>query len=154
MCALRRDEGKPKGWLDVHDLRAIWKMQTLTAASNKAKLVWQRGFFQRKSYHLISESGTHTLGFAYRPLKPLKTLADVDAACANEGSEKVKAGWICVSDFAAKYSVSLQAVHQMTYRHRIDKQRFRVKCGFTGLRNVIHYREADLRKLHKLRKSK
>lgn len=154
MCALRREEGKPKGWLDVHDLRALWKMQTVTAASNKAKLVWQRGFLERKSYHIISDSGTHSLGFAYRPVKPLKTMDDVQEACANEGAEKVKTGWVSVIDFAVKYGVSIQAVHQMTYRHRMDRQRFRIKCGFNGLRNVVHYREADLCRVHNFKKRK
>jgi hypothetical protein len=149
MCALRGQDGKPKGWLDVHQLRVLWKMQTLSAASNKAKLVWQRGFLERRSYHLISEAGTHSLAFAYRPLKPLRTMQQVYEACANEGAEKPPAGWIGCAEFAAKYGVSVQAVHQMTYRHKVDKQRFRVKRGFNGLKNVIHYREAELRKLHK-----
>ena len=151
MCALRKDDGKPKGWLDVHDLRSLWKMQTLSAASNRAKLVWQRGFLERKPYHLISEAGTHSLAFAYTPKKPLKTMADVDEACASEGAETVPAGWIGTVDFAVKYGVSVQAVHQMTYRHKLEARRLRVKRGFNGLRNVIHYREAELRKLHKLK---
>jgi hypothetical protein len=154
MCALRGQDGKPKGWLDVHQLRVLWKMQTLSAASNRAKLVWQRGFLERKSYHFISEAGTHSLAFAYRPLKPLKTMQQVDEACANEGAEKPLAGWICCAEFAAKYGVSVQAVHQMTSRHKLKVRRFRVKRGFNGLRNVIHYREAELISLHKLKKLK
>jgi hypothetical protein len=154
MCALRGQDGKPKGWLDVHQLRVLWKMQTLSAASNKAKLVWQRGFLERRSYHLISEAGTHTLAFGYRPLKPLKTMQQVDEACASEGAEKPPAGWVACAEFAAKYGISVQAVHQMTYRHKVAKQRFRVKRGFNGLKNVIHYRESELRALHKLKKLK
>lgn len=154
MCALRGQDGKPKGWLDVHQLRVLWKMQTLSAASNRAKLVWQRGFLERRSYHLISEAGTHTLAFGYRPLKPLKTMQQVDEACASEGAEKPPAGWVACAEFAAKYGVSVQAVHQMTYRHKVAKQRFRVKRGFNGLKNVIHYRESELRALHKLKKLK
>ncbi len=154
MLALRREDGKPKGWLDVHDLRRLWKMQTLSAASNKAKLVWQRGFLERRAFHLISESGTHSQGFAYLPKKPLRTMAEVDEACATEGVEGVPAGWIACAEFAAKYGVSVQAVHQMTYRHKVAKQRFRVKRGFNGLKKVIHYREAELRALHKLKKLK
>jgi hypothetical protein len=148
--ALRREDGKPKGWLDVHDLRRLWKLQTLSAASNKAKLIWQRGFLERRSYHFISEAGTHSLAFAYTPKKPLKTMAEVEEACANEGMDRVPAGWISCMEFAVKYGVSVQAVHQMTCRHKIDKTRFRVKRGFNGLRNVIHYPEAALKKLHKL----
>ena len=154
MCALRGQDGKPKGWLDVHQLRVLWKMQTLSAASNRAKLVWQRGFLERRSYHLISEAGTHSLAFGYRPLKPLKTMQQVDEACANEGAEKPPAGWICCAEFAAKYGVSVQAVHQMTCRHKLKVCRYRVKRGFNGLRNVIHYRESELRALHKLKKLK
>lgn len=154
LLALRRDNGKPKGWLDVHDLRRLWKMHTLTAASNKAKLVWQRGFLERRSYHLISEAGTHCQGFAYAPKKPLRTMAEVDEACAAEGVEEVPAGWIGSADFAVKYGVSVQAVHQMTYRHKVEKRRYRIKRGFNGTRNVLHYREAELRKLHKLKRVK
>lgn len=154
MCALRGQDGKPKGWLDVHQLRVLWKMQTLSAASNRAKLVWQRGFLERRSYHFISEAGTHSLAFAYRPLKPLKTMQQVDEACANEGAEKPPAGWISCTDFAVKYGVSVQAVHQMTYRHKVAQQRYRVKRGFNGLRNVVHYRESELRALHKIKKLK
>lgn len=154
MLALRRDDGKPKGWLDVHDLRRLWKMQTLSAASNRAKLVWQRGFLERKSFHLISEAGTHSLAFAYLPKKPLRTMAEVDEACANEGAETVPAGWLSCMDFAVRYGVSVQAVHQMTCRHKLEVRRYRVKRGFNGLRNVVHYREADLCKLHKLKRSK
>lgn len=154
MRALRREDGKPKGWLDVHDLRRLWKMQTLSAASNKAKLVWQRGFLERRSYHFISEAGTHSLAFAYTPKKPLRTLAEVDEACANEGAETVPAGWIGTADFAVSYGVSVQAVHQMTLRHKLQARRFRVKRGFNGLRNVVHYREADLRRLHNLKRVK
>lgn len=154
ICALRGQDGKPKGWLDVHQLRVLWKMQTLSAASNKAKLVWQRGFLERRSYHFISEAGTHSLAFAYRPLKPLKTMQQVDEACANEGAEKPPAGWIGCTEFAVKYGVSVQAVHQMTYRHKLDSKRFRVKRGFNGTRNVVHYRESELRALHKVKKTK
>lgn len=154
MLALRRDDGKPKGWWDVHDLRRLWKMQTLSAASNKAKLVAQRGFLERKSYHFISEAGTHSIAYAYRPLKPLNTMAAVEEACANEGAEKPPKGWVSIVEFAVKFGISVQAVHQMTCRHNVARKRFRVKRGFNGLKNLIHYREAELRGLHKLRKMK
>ena len=154
MCALRGQDGKPKGWLDVHQLRVLWKMQTLSAASNKAKLVAQRGFLERKSYHFISEAGTHTIAYAYRPLKPLKTMAQVEEACANEGAEKPPAGWVSLMQFATMYGISVPAVHQMTCRHKVARKRFRVKRGFNGLKNLIHFREAELRALHKLKKLK
>ena len=143
--------GCPVGWMTVRDIQHRLKFITTNSTSNKAKILAEHGFLDRRKYQTKSESGTLSWCYAYRPALPHKSFEAIVIAAKSIGQDKVPKGWISVSDFVKLAYISREAVFQMAKRHSLEFKYFRVKNGEIGaIKPVTHFRLSSLKRLHKL----
>ena len=152
LAALNGKDKKPEGWYDLHELRRIFRLIALTATSNKAKQLFDRGFMERQPMHTMHDNGKHGLAYVYRPVKPYRNPIAALEAMQREGIEKVPAGWVSIRDYANARRLSIQAVHNMVKRYKLKPRLFRIAANIGCTKPAQHFCRAELDRLHKARR--
>ena len=152
LAALTGKDQKPPGWFDLHELRRIFRLLTLNAASNLAKQLFDRGYMERKVIHTLHENGKHGLAYIYRPSRRFTDPLAARLAMQSEGIDRIPAGWVSMRDYAKGASLTIQAVHLMAQRHKLKPRMFRVAANIGCTKPAQHFRKADLDRLHKPRR--
>lgn len=152
LAALSGKDQKPPGWFDLHELRRIFRLLTLNAASNLAKQLFDRGYMERKVIHTLHENGKHGLAYIYRPSRRFTDPLAARLAMQSEGIDRIPAGWVSMRDYAKGASLTIQAVHLMVQRHGLKPRMFRIAANIGCTKPAQHFRKADLDRLHKQRR--
>ena len=152
LAALAGKDQKPPGWFDLHDLRRMFGLLTLNAASNLAKRLFDRGYMERQVIHTMHDNGKHGLAYIYRPHRRFTDPLAARAAMQSEGIDRIPAGWISMRDYANARGITIQAVHFMIQRHKLKPRLFRIAANIGCTKPAQHYRKADLDRLHKARR--
>ena len=152
LAALNGKDQKPPGWFDLHELRRIYRLLTLNAASNLAKRLFDRGYMERKIIHTLHENGKHGLAYVYRPSRRFTDPLAARQAMQSEGIDRIPKGWISMREYANSVGLTIQAVHLMAQRHKLKPRMFRIAANIGCTKPAQHFRKADLDRLHKPRR--
>ena len=152
LAALSGKDQKPPGWFDLHELRRIFRLLTLNAASNLAKQLFDRGYMERKVIHTLHENGKHGLTYIYRPSRRFTDPLAARLAMQSEGIDRIPKGWVSMRDYANRIGLTIQAVHLMVQRHGLKPRMFRIAANIGCTKPAQHFRKADLDRLHKQRR--
>jgi hypothetical protein len=151
IAAIRGRDVKPAGWFDVGELRQLFGLVLVNSASNKAKQLFDRGFFERRLMHTIHDNGKHGLSYIYKPAKGYRTPQAALEAMQVSAVQKIPRGWVSIRDYATAAGISPQAVHYMVYRHGLKPRLFRIAANVGCTKPAQHYSKAALNRLHKRR---
>ena len=150
--AITRPDGQPntpipKGWLTIQDMQRHYSHRWRHTTSSRAGSMYDRGILGRK---LITKRGEtmHCRAYIYRILPPAKTLDDADLLFAECGAVKVPKGWGTAKQLATILGVSVQAILQMSDRHKMPTRFFRVRRGLSGVVATRHFQIGPMLRRH------
>jgi hypothetical protein len=152
LAALNGKDQKPPGWFDLNELRRIYRLLTLNAASNLAKRLFDRGYMERQVIHTLHDNGKHGLAYIYRPHRRFTDPLVARQAMQSEGIDRIPKGWVSMRDYANRAGLTVQAVYLMAQRHKLKPRMFRIAANIGCTKPAQHFRKADLDRLHKPRR--
>lgn len=149
LAALAGKDQKPKGWFDLPELRIIFRLLSLSATSNLAKQLFDRGYMERQVIHTQHDNGKHGLAYIYRPSRRFTDPLAARQAMQAEGRDRIPKGWVSMRDYSASAGITIQAVHNMAMRHKLKPRLYRIAANIGCTKPAQHFRKADLDRLHK-----